>query len=460
MGTGGEMGIPEDCNTAAAIASSVGCLFFGLDLDNQGSAGDMQQYGIIVSNVQTDQPAMATVESKQNGVWMQVQSQVIQPLDSYAFQLPDNHQEDTGIKTDLGTYRVTTDVPVVAYQFNPLDGSASYTTDASLLYPVPSWDYLHEIVGYKVTISAVSYIDIVAAVDGTEVQVVPSGPTLGGGGIPAGQANTPFFIMLDEGDVAHITSTTSANATMTGTRVITDEDHPVGVFTATECTNTGQGACDHMEEMITGVRLWGMEFVASRMPIRQDNSPEPVIWQIYASEDDTVVTITASPEVTGLPASPIAMNKGDMVEFSATGSVANPGDFFVEADKPIAVMSYLAGVNGGEGDPCMVQMSPVQQFLPIYVLLVPPTWINDYLVITRYAGAQVELDGVLVSDASFVPVGNGDYEVARLLTPDGVHVVDGLGDPCSVQVVGFDSYDSYAYLGGVGTSVINPNPQG
>ena len=63
-------------------------------------------------------------------------------------------------------------------------------------------------------------------------------------------------------------------------------------------------------------------------------------------------------------------------------------------------------------------------------------------------------------DASFIPVGDGDYEVARLLTPDGVHVVDGLGDPCSVTVVGFDSYDSYAYLGGVGTSVINPNPQG
>jgi len=66
----------------------------------------------------------------------------------------------------------------------------------------------------------------------------------------------------------------------------------------------------------------------------------------------------------------------------------------------------------------------------------------------------------MVNDASFIPVGDGDYEVARLLTPDGVHVVDGLGDPCSVTVVGFDSYDSYAYLGGVGTSVINPNPQG
>ena len=41
----------------------------------------------------------------------------------------------------------------------------------------------------------------------------------------------------------------------------------------------------------------------------------------------------------------------------------------------------------------------------------------------------------------------------------GGSVVDGTGSPVSVTVVGFDSYDSYAYLGGVGTSVINPSPQ-
>ncbi len=455
---GGEIGIPEDCNTAAEVESAVGCLFFGLDLDNL-SSGETQPYGIVVSNVQEDQVATALVETKVGGVWNTVAGPTaIEPLDSYVFSLPDNHQEGSGLRVG-GTYRVTTDVPTVAYQFNPINGELSYTTDASLLFPVASWDYIYDIVGYHVTLGYGSYINIVATVDGTQVEVTPSVVTTAGPGIPAGSPGVPFMITLDEGDVAQI-ATEIANNAMTGTQVLTDEDHPVGVFTGTECTNTGQGACDHMEEMLTGLRLWGTNFVASRMPIRTENAPEATIWQIYASEDDTVVTLSANAEVTGLPAGPIMLNRGEKVEFAATGSTSNPGDFVVEASAPIAVMSYLIGIPLGDGDPAMVQMSPVEQFLPRYVVLVPQTWINDYLVITRLAGAQVDVDGVPVPDMEFVPVANGDYEVARVLTPDGVHSVDGLGDPVSVTVVGFDSYDSYAYLGGVGTSVINPSPEG
>ncbi|MFV8749887.1 IgGFc-binding protein [Nannocystaceae bacterium ST9] len=456
---GGEIGIPTTCAKAADVASAVGCEFFGLDLNNLAD-GEFEQFGFIVSNVQTDEPAEVYVEEKQGGNWATVSGpEVIQPLDSHSFLLPDNHQEGSGLKVG-GAYRITSDTPVVAYQFNPIDGQISFTTDASLLYPVASWTHIHQILGYHVTIGASSYINVVGAVDGTQVEVTVTSPTVAGAGIPAGVPGVPFMIELDEGDVAQIATTTNANASMTGTLVLTDEDYPVGVFTGTECTNTGMGACDHLEEMLTGVQLWGSEFVASRMPVRNVNAPEQTLWQIYASEDDTVVELEADPEVSGLPGSPIMLDKGQKVEFLASGTVANPGDFHILADKPIAVMSYMIGIDSGEGDPAMVQMSPVQQYLPIYVLLVPPTWINDYLVITRLAGAQVELDGAMVDDSAFVPVGNGDYEVARLLTPDGVHVVDGLGDPCSVTVVGFDSYDSYAYLGGVGTSVINPNPQG
>ncbi|EDM80876.1 hypothetical protein PPSIR1_28238 [Plesiocystis pacifica SIR-1] len=61
-------------------------------------------------------------------------------------------------------------------------------------------------------------------------------------------------------------------------------------------------------------------------------------------------------------------------------------------------------------------------------------------------------------ESEFIPVGGGDYEVARILTTDGVHIVDGDGDPVSVSVVGFDGADSYAYLGGVGTQIINRFP--
>jgi hypothetical protein len=455
---GGEIGIPESCAVAEDIASAVGCLFYGLDLNNLEDGG-AQQYGIVVSNVQEDDAAEVVIEEKQGNNWTIVGGPfVIPPLDSHPFLLPDNHQEGSGLKVG-GAYRVTSDEPVVAYEFNPIDGQQSYTTDASLLYPVPSYDYIYQVLGYHVTIGYSSYINIIAAYDGTEVEITPSVTTLGGPGIPAGVAGVPFMVQLDEGDVAQI-ATQGAMSSLTGTEVLTDDNHPVGVLTGTECTNTGQGACDHMEEMLTGVRLWGMEFVASRMPIRQLNGPEPTIWQIYASEDNTTVVLDADGEVTGLPGNPVHLDKGEKVEFPATGTPGNPGDFHIEADKPIAVMGYLIGINAGEGDPAMVLMSPVQQYLPRYVVLVPGTWINDYLVITRHAGTTVEVDGVPVDELAFVPVGDGDFEVARVLTPDGVHTVDGLGDSCSVVVVGFDSYDSYAYLGGVGTSVINPSPAG
>jgi hypothetical protein len=455
---GGQIGIPETCAAAEDTASAVGCLFFGHDLDNL-SSGETQPYAIVVSNVQEDEPATVEIEVKQGGNWVTVAGpQMIAPLDLYSFELPDNHQEGSGLRVG-GGYRVTSDVPVVAYEFNPINGQDSYTTDASLLYPVPSYDYIYQVLGYHVTLSYGSYVVIIGSEDGTTVEVTPPVATAAGPGIPAGSPGIPFQIDLDEGDVAQIATETDMTS-LTGMQIVTDDNTPIGVISGTECTNTGAGACDHMEDMLTGVRLWGMEFVAARMPIRQVNDPEDTIWQIYASEDNTTVTIDAHPDVTGLPPNPIQLDKGEYQEFWASGSIANPGDFHVTADKPIALMSYLVGINDGQGDPAMMLVGPVQQYLPRYVVLVPGTWVSDYLVITRLAGAQVEVDGLAVPDNEFLPVGNGDYEVARILTPDGVHTVDGLGDPCSVSVVGFDDYDSYAYLGGVGTSVINPDPAG
>jgi hypothetical protein len=43
---------------------------------------------------------------------------------------------------------------------------------------------------------------------------------------------------------------------------------------------------------------------------------------------------------------------------------------------------------------------------------------------------------------------------------NGIHLFDGGGAAFSIVIVGYDTYDSYAYLGGTGTGVINPNPQG
>jgi hypothetical protein len=208
-----------------------------------------------------------------------------------------------------------------------------------------------------------------------------------------------------------------------------------------------------------------MEFVASRMPIRSTSATtEDVLWQVYASEDDTSVTFSAAAEVVGLPPSPTMMDQGDILEFYVHGTTTAPGDFFIEADKPIGVMQYMVGsfsnnVPGSDGDPAMVYVSPAEQFLPRYVVLVPSTWVNDAVVITRHAGVGVLLDGVPVADSSFLDVASSGYEVARVDVSDGVHALESDDDEygLAVIVVGWDSYDSYAYAGGMGLAAINPN---
>ena len=65
-----------------------------------------------------------------------------------------------------------------------------------------------------------------------------------------------------------------------------------------------------------------------------------------------------------------------------------------------------------------------------------------------------------VPDSEFLPVASSNYEVARVPISDGVHLLNGYNDPFGVIIVGYDQWDSYAYLGGSGTGVINPNPAG
>ncbi|MBC8073984.1 MAG: IgGFc-binding protein, partial [Deltaproteobacteria bacterium] len=107
----------------------------------------------------------------------------------------------------------------------------------------------------------------------------------------------------------------------------------------------------------------------------------------------------------------------------------------------------------------MVQLSPNEQFLPRYVVLVPNEWETDVLVLTRLAGADIQLDGANIEDSEFTDIDNGAFEVARVVVADGIHTLES-NSGFSVVVVGYDEYDSYAYLGGSGTGKINPNPPG
>ncbi|MDC0672616.1 IgGFc-binding protein [Nannocystis radixulma] len=461
--------IPETCDQASSGKSTVGCRFYAVDMDAHDGA-ETSQYAVAVANVQLAATANVVVETKYDGVtWSTVAGpQPIPALSLFTFNLPDRHLDGSGVNPG-GAYRVTSDVPVVAYQFNPVNGAASYLSDAAMLYPAAALDTINHVTAWKSmydnknTVQH-SYVTIIATVDGTMVQVEPSVVTAGGLSVPQGAPGAPFVVPLNEGDVLSV-AVQSIPDSMTGTRINSNDDHPVAVFAGHECATIPETSCccDHMEEQLAGLRLWGKRFIASRMPIRSGGAPEQTQWQIYASEDGTNVTIHADPGVTGIPASNFVLNANQMSEFYTTGPVVEPGDFEVIADKPIAVYGYMVSAEtfgSSLGDPAMVAMAPVEQYLPRYVVLVPGTWINDFAIVTRPAGAPIAMDGVNLPDFEFNPVAGSGYEVARIPCSDGVHVFDGGDSSFSVIIVGYDPYDSYAYLGGTGTGKINPNPPG
>ncbi|MBK9756706.1 MAG: IgGFc-binding protein [Nannocystis sp.] len=460
--------IPTTCAEAASGKSTVGCKFYAVDMDSHDSV-ETSQYAIGVANVQLAGMANVTIETKEGGVWQVVGGPTaVGPLQLFTFNLPDRHQDDTGLRVG-GAYRVTADVPVVAYQFNPVDGASSFLSDAAMLYPAASLDTVNHVTAWTSMMDNTngfqhSYATVIATVDGTMVTIDPKTVTAAGAGVPQGAPGAPYMVAMQEGDVLNV-AVQSLGTSMTGTKVNSNADHPVAVFAGQECALIPAAVCccDHMEEQLAGVRLWGKSFIAARMPVRNPGAPEQTLWQIYAAENGTTVKVNYDPGVTGIPAPQFVLNQGEVSEMYVSGPPGEEGDFEVIADKPIAVYGYMVGAqNFGSaiGDPAMVAMAPSEQFLPRYVILVPGTWINDVAVVTRPTGAQILLDGVAIPDASFNPVAASGFEVARVSVPDGVHVFDGGDEPFSVIIVGYDEYDSYAYLGGTGTGKINPNPPG
>ncbi|RLB65204.1 MAG: hypothetical protein DRI90_02610, partial [Deltaproteobacteria bacterium] len=362
-----------------------------------------------------------------------------------------------------GAYKIVSDLPVIAYEFNPIDGQSSATSDASLLLPTSALDSYHYIVGWEPQYGNPQLV-VVAAQDGTSVTVTPTASTIGGGGLPALTANVPhtFAQTLNEGDYLQI----EANASLNGTYITSTK--PVAVFSAHDCANIPVGviACDHLEEQIFGLQTWGKIYVGARMPVRDSNAMETTLWHIIASENATQVSFTASPQVTGLPSSPQMLNSGQVLEMWVSGTPANPGDFVVTADKPILMAEYLTGrgnvpnINQDQaGDPAMTQAVPVEQFLDSYVVLVPGSWVLDFVILTKPIGSTITIDGSPVPQSNFIVINDGvnppQWEVARVAVSDGVHTATGT-QPFGIVVVGYDFADSYAYPGGLNQQLINP----
>jgi hypothetical protein len=443
------------CEKAAYDRSSVGCVYYAVDTNALGGP-----YALAVSNVDSSAMANVVIEQKTGATWAAVAGGTftVGPKSLKTLTVPRRFVDGSGIYAG-GSYRITSDLPVIGYQFAPIDGSASYLSDASLLLPVSALDkyYIVSAWPYGADVANIprpAHIQI-AASQAAQVTVTSPIAWSAGTSVPAGVPNAPQTFNVAEGDYIQLT-VQNLNDSFTGAYI--ESTAPIAVFSSNDCANVpnipSECCCDHLEEQLFGLQTWGKNYVAAQMPRRQQ---EGSVWQILAQQDGTNITFTPSAGVTGLPPS-VTLNAREKAEYEVRGSAA-AGDFLVTADKPILVNQFTVGAfhvqaNSVLGDPDMVQAVPTEQFLAAYTVLVPATWTQDYLVITRKEGAMVLVDGVPPNvNWNAVPGGWQTGVVSGL--PDGVHTLES-NVPFGVHVNGYDDYDSYAYPGGLNQTVINP----
>lgn len=444
--------VPPSCENIDDFPdTSVGCEFWAAEVPSFDSP---LPYGISVGNPTMD-VATVTIEDMRGagGTLREVttfmlgpKASQLTPINGQGGLLAEEHMVASIGLTDRSAFRITSDVPVTAMQIFPVGGGPSHVAEASLLLPVNALDLSYVTVGYPAIGGGSGWIVVIATDDATTV------------------STTQGDVMLDAFD-----SWTYQNAG-DATGFFVGADQPVAVFSGADCTLIPAGvyACDHLEEQVVPLATWGKTYVAPRHPQRvPDINPteEPVYWRVVAAADDT--TIALDP--------PVAMGGqiqlatlGDFAEFTTAQS------FTATSDQPFMLVQYMSGCynviaqtpqpmvcdQGATGDPWMIQVTPVEQWLTSLPFLTDTSYPRDFVMLMREAGTTITLDCLgVVPDDHFTAIPGTTYEVGSVdLDIDGMggegNCVDGAqfltaDAPIGVLVGGIDWATSYGYPGGM-----------
>lgn len=481
------------CELSEKVKTNVGCDYWAADLDNAlvpgGERGFLNaadsQYSIVVSNPHPEFTGEVSVYNNE----ALVETAVLPPLGLYVFNLPKRNVDGT-VLAPLA-YRVRSSIPIVAYQFNPLENVDVFSNDASLLLPSHVLGDRYYVMTREQSFAQLrGFLTVIGiSEEPTVVDVTVTAPTRPGlGGIPALAAGETTQVVLNQFDVLSL-ETNAPGADLTGSIVTASQD--VVVFGGSEAANapntnhcvdidpeTGEGVCeakpdeicqdnydcndarlntccaDHLEQQLFPIDTWGRHYVAAKS---YDRGLELDQWRILAAEDDTKVETV--PAVVDIP----TLNAGEWYEF---GSRA---DFEIISDKPVMVGQFLASQDApnpnlreqiepgdaGTGDPAFILSVPVEQFRQDFVFLAPDKYAFDYVTVVAPVEAQVFFDEDPVPGEWTVIGDASAWKVARFPIADGVHFIQS-DEPCAITVYGYDQYVSYGYPGGLNLDVVDP----
>jgi hypothetical protein len=445
----------NDCSGEDSIKAGYACVTMNVCAhDSQHSA-----FAIVVANPSPDTPADVTL---QNSAGMSMSVTIapgqVQSLFPQKMGFPNQSLHYSGIESKA--YKLTSTLPIAAYQFNPLDNVGVFSNDASLLIPVSTYDKEYLALAYPTATRRPwsgddwnGFVTVVASGPGTTtVTITPTAGVRQGINVPALPAGSPYTFTLNQFETLNLESVEDGD--LSGTKISASQ--PVGVFTGHQSTiidppgvAPGDHNCcaDHLEDQLFPLSTWGKAYAIARS---QRRIFEPDLLRIMAQTPGT--TVTFNPPVSGCSGT---LDAGQFCE------VWISGDTEVTGSNPILVGHLLASVGqfgkpwlGNPGDPSLGFSVPTEQFRTRYQLLVPSQYKDNYFSLVTAAGGTVKLDGTDVS-AQLASFGSGMFVGGRVLVSAGPHVLD-CPQSCGVEVYGYDEAVSYLFPGGLDLKPFNP----
>ena len=493
MGTGGTApsGDPNTCAGAAALKSYVGCDYWPTVVSN--NVWSIFDYAVVVANAGTETASVTVTRAGQpaanatvppNGlakVYLPWVPQLKGPdADAMGSAMPVNQT----IGVVGGAYHLVSDRPVTVYQFNALEykgqggppgkswascpgnsnalGCFSFSNDASLLLPSTAMTGNYRVAGQRGWVNGPipvmgAYFAITGTQDGTSVKVKMSATAklLAGAGIAAASAGQIVSFTLNSGDVVELVG--APDGDFGGSLV--QADKPVQVIAGLPCDQVPEGtqACDHVEETVFPAETMGKHYLVTA-PTGPKGTPPGHVVRLFGNVDGT--TLTYGPKPKGAPAT---INAGQVIDLGVVNQ-----DFEVTGDHEFMVASLMLGgalqdpgamAPNQAGDPSLSFSTAVEQYRTKYIFLAPDDYDVSYADVMIPSGGVVTLDGAPLG-VTPTPIGSSGYGVARVKLGKGqagAHVLEsdkGVG----LQIMGFGSYTSYQYPGGLNLIAIAPPP--
>lgn len=419
-----------------------------------------------------------------------------------------------------GAFHLVSSAPVTVYQFNALEyegnggppgkdwstcpgdtlcipagpylpqvlGCYSFSNDASLLLPSTAMTGNYRVTGHggivlvdtatDASTSSGAYMAVTGTQNATtvNVQVSANGQIAAGVGIAATDAGGTLTLTLNAGDVAELLG--PGGTDLSGS--IVQATAPIQVITGHPCYQIPPTtpACDHMEESVFPAETLGKDYVVTRPAGPDGGSVEHQV-RFYGNFDNTHLTYDPA---TPPPGCPTALNAGQVVECGDGGpcptmnvdpeKTYNCGmidqDFEVTGDQPFAVGTFTLGasvVDPGAmapkqmGDPAESFPTAVEQYRTRYVFVAPVGYPVNYVDIVAQPATTITLDGQTIGGTPEA-VGSSEYAVYRVelgVGQAGAHVLVA-SQPVGIQVLGYGSYTSYMYPGGLNLAQVAPPP--